>query len=321
MSPSGRSCAAPIPQPVRPSLRSRVVEPGPVPPHERAWRHPSELGPPAHEPTTTTGRILIVTSAAVGLLMVGILAVAMTPSPLGTPTAVESTATPLRGEPVGVAPELVTTAAVTETAMPSATRNASPMAVVTPVGEEGLGVTTLDAVAGKGGTLTARLPSGTTVRIVVVGTDERSGLALVALPEAVGVAGGGFRMADEQADPDDTVVVQGVETTIVAVVELAHLEFAEGTPVLDDDGELVGLCSDAGYGTKLVPFAEDDERTTPSRAAPTTTPDTETAVATTEPTDDASTSLASAPPSVEGSDPASDSTEVSSSVAASGPAD
>jgi hypothetical protein len=296
------------------------VEPGPVPPHERAWRHPSELGPPAHEPTTTTGRVLIVTSAAVGLLMVGILAVAMIPTPLDTPTAVESTATPVRAEPVGVTPELATTAAMTVTATPSAGRDAAPLAVVTPVGGEGLGVTTLDAVAGKGDTLTARLPSGTAVRIVVVGTHERSGLALVALLQAVG-AGGGFRMADEQADPDDTVVVHGVETTVVAVVELAHLEFAEGTPVLDDDGELVGLCSDAGYGTELVPFAEDPDRTPPPSGAPTTTPESQTTVATTEPADEAPASVASVPPTAGETDQAPDSTEVSSSVVASGPAD
>src|ERR1700752_2211352 len=60
-------------------LRCRHVEPGPLPPHERPWRHPSELGPPPHEPTSTTGRVLIVTSATVSLILIGLLAIAVTP--------------------------------------------------------------------------------------------------------------------------------------------------------------------------------------------------------------------------------------------------
>jgi hypothetical protein len=250
---------------------------------------------------------LIVTSAAVGLLIVGVLAVALTRAPLDNPSAVESTATPLRGDPVALAPDLATTAVMSLASAPAGSTSHSPMAVVTPVGDDGFGVTTLEAVAGKGSTLTAQLPTGTAVRIVVVGTDERSGLALVALPDAVGNAGGGFRMADEQVDPDDTVVVHGVETTVVAVVELAHLKFAEGTPVLDDEGELVGLCSGERNGTRLVPVAGDHEPgpTTPSSAVPASTPMEETTVASSAPTDDSPTST----------EPGSESTGVSSSVA------
>ena len=294
------------------------MEPGPVPPHERAWRHPSELGPPPHEPTTATGRVLIVTSAAVGLLIVGVLAVALTPNRSGTPAAVESTVTPFRAAPVAVGPELATTVALLPPRTPNDQPVPSPMAVVTPVGEEGLGVTTLEAVNGKGDTITARLPNGSAVRVVVVGTDERSGLALVALPEAARDADGGFRMADEQADPDDTVVVHGVETTIVAVVDLVHLEFAEGTPVLDDEGGLVGLCSDAERGTKLVPLPEAPDSTATTAAPPTTSAD-ETTVVSTDATADPSVGIATAPGP--GAGPGGESNDVNSSVAASEPQD
>jgi len=55
------------------------VTDGPLPPHERAWRHPSEITPPPPEPTSRSGLILIMSTAAFGLLLVGALAVTMTP--------------------------------------------------------------------------------------------------------------------------------------------------------------------------------------------------------------------------------------------------
>jgi hypothetical protein len=53
---------------------------GPLPPHERPWRHPSELAAPAPEPTSRSGRVLILSTAAFGLLLVGALVVTMTPA-------------------------------------------------------------------------------------------------------------------------------------------------------------------------------------------------------------------------------------------------
>lgn len=52
---------------------------GPQPPHERSWRHPSELAAPVAEPTTPAGRVLIISTATVGLVLVGVLALLMTP--------------------------------------------------------------------------------------------------------------------------------------------------------------------------------------------------------------------------------------------------
>lgn len=52
---------------------------GPLPPHERPWRHPSELAAPAPEPASRSGRLLIVATATVSLVLVGVLAVTMTP--------------------------------------------------------------------------------------------------------------------------------------------------------------------------------------------------------------------------------------------------
>src|SRR5687767_3972895 len=115
-----------------PWLRCGHVEPGPLPPHERAWRHPSELGPPPQEPTSTTGRVLIVTSATVSLLLVGLLVLTMTPGRSPSPIAVSSTVSE-----TDVARPVISasTAAITPTALP----------VVTPIGDEGWAVTTREA--------------------------------------------------------------------------------------------------------------------------------------------------------------------------------
>ena len=75
------------------------VDDGPLPPHERPWRHPSELGPPAHEPTTTGGRVLIATTATLGLLLVGLLVLTMTPGRSASPDAASSTVSALRSAP------------------------------------------------------------------------------------------------------------------------------------------------------------------------------------------------------------------------------
>jgi hypothetical protein len=71
------------------------VEPGPLPPHERTWRHPSELGPtradvdpgPAHHLTALTFGALAV-MAVIGMV------VAMTPSTSSSPVALNATTVP-----------------------------------------------------------------------------------------------------------------------------------------------------------------------------------------------------------------------------------
>jgi len=63
------------------------VTSGPLPPHERQWRHPSELAAPPLEPATRSGRALIVSTATVSLLLVGILALTLTPDRAADPQA------------------------------------------------------------------------------------------------------------------------------------------------------------------------------------------------------------------------------------------
>src|SRR3954465_14340925 len=90
MRPSAAAPAATSPDPAW-SLRCAPVDRAPLPPHERSWRHPSELGPPSPEPTSTSGRVIIATAATLSLLLIGLLVVSMTPGNDRAPQAVAST--------------------------------------------------------------------------------------------------------------------------------------------------------------------------------------------------------------------------------------
>ena len=114
----------------------------PLPPHERPWRHPSELGPPTPEPTSTSGRVIIATTATLSLLLIGLLVISMTPGKDHPPQAVASS--------VGRA----SIAGLEQPQLP----------LVTPIGDDGLAITTTGAVRARSGVMSARLPSGDVVQ-------------------------------------------------------------------------------------------------------------------------------------------------------------
>lgn len=93
------------------------VEPGPLPPHERSWRHPSELGPTGADVDHGRGNRAMATAFATGTLavmLVGVLVVAVTPSTPSGPVSLSAT----------TSPGIVTTSASatsTDIATPSAT--------------------------------------------------------------------------------------------------------------------------------------------------------------------------------------------------------
>jgi len=204
------------------------VDRAPLPPHERPWRHPSELGPPEHEPTSTNGRVLIVTTATLSLLLIGLLALSMTPGRGADPIAVGSTT-----EQVSAVP-----AALEQPSLP----------MVTPLGDDGWGVTTLQATTADSGRMAARLPSGNVIDVHIVDRDEESGVTLVSLPTRTR----GYELAAASPAPSDTVVVHGLEPMVVSMVEIAGLDVAEGTPILDDRGDLVGLCTWEAGGVAVM---------------------------------------------------------------------
>lgn len=226
------------------------MDSAPIPPHERPWRHPSELGAPAHEPTSSGGRILVVTTATFTLLLIGLLAVAMTPERSGDPVAVSSSVSPVRVQPVTLV---------------SATETRVSLPMITPVGDDGLAVTTAGAIDPDTATLTARLPSGAVVEARVLSAEGDDGLAVVALPGSVPDAG--MALADTEPVPSDTVLVHAEEPMIVAFRDLPDVDVDEGTPVTDGDGHLVGVCTN-GDRTALMTVA-----TVPEMGAEPTTDD------------------------------------------------
>jgi hypothetical protein len=73
-----------------------LVEHGPLPPHERSWRHPSELGPTRADVDTGPNHHLAAFAiGTVAVLAVVTLVVAMTPRPASGPLALSATTTPI----------------------------------------------------------------------------------------------------------------------------------------------------------------------------------------------------------------------------------
>lgn len=76
-----------------------LVEPGPLPPHERSWRHPSELGPTRVDLDDQSRRshtnFVALAGGAMAVLAVATMVVAMTPGTSGGPMALIATTTPI----------------------------------------------------------------------------------------------------------------------------------------------------------------------------------------------------------------------------------
>ncbi len=69
--------------------------PAPIPPHERQWRHPSELAPTAADiDTPTNARALILATGTTALLLAAVLVVAFSPPRSAAPSAVSATTLP-----------------------------------------------------------------------------------------------------------------------------------------------------------------------------------------------------------------------------------
>jgi hypothetical protein len=92
-----------------------LVEPGPLPPHERTWRHPSELGPTRLDIDDSTSRphvnLMALAGGTMAVLAVAAMVVAMTPRAASGPVALSATTTPITARAVTVPPSVTATAA------------------------------------------------------------------------------------------------------------------------------------------------------------------------------------------------------------------
>lgn len=261
--------------------------PGPIPPHERVWRHPSEVGNETWvrtEPPLTIGRGLLTTTAVIGGLLAVVVVWALLPAggepgvtalstvvsggtdrpfdgitrdtgrDAPTSTAVATTLAAVATTPPPATPAPPTTPAPTPGSVltpPSAltveagTTGSGGMAVA--VGDGTLLVTTAAAVGDDVVVVLASGESRTEATVVLV--DARTGIALLAPHD--GRVEGSVRLADGAHDGDEVTVHGGVaRSTLLRLADGAAVldgwdaeSLVEGAPVVDDKGDLVGLCS------------------------------------------------------------------------------
>lgn len=266
------------------SVDCGAVTAGPLPPHERAWRHPTELAGPRPEPPTRAGRFLILATATFSLVLLGALAVQLAPRRTGgrEEALVASTLVALGGRLAAVAtagtaaesvPRVVRTSTPPGVPGPTPTvlvgrpvaaarlafgfaseRDAAGIAgaaatsavMVTPLAG-GLAVTTNAALDGVGGRLRAVVPSGDTVVVDVLHVS--GDLALVVI---VGSYPGDTVVPADDPAPDELFLVVGGSVVPVHPSTLDAAAPPEGAPVIDGEGALVGLCTYGPDGVELV---------------------------------------------------------------------
>jgi hypothetical protein len=89
----------------------------------------------------------------------------------------------------------------------------------------------------RGAELEVQLTNGPVVTAVVDSTMR--GVVVVSIASGAS----GHEIAASQPDPYDIVTVLAEPPVTIAYSALTTLDAKEGTPVLDDDGDLIGLCS------------------------------------------------------------------------------
>jgi S1-C subfamily serine protease len=282
--------------------------PAPLPAHERTWRHPSEVGRAVWthaEPPITIGRGLLITTGAIGGLLSIAVLWAMLPSAgrggIAAPTVVASTANDLQSTvitskadtlvatsvDVRLTPTTVRTGStdpatsdpITSTSLEQAPQTASQESELlqsTPVAVgvgDSLVITTARAVRGRT-TITLTGNDGQPHDAAVLMVDRDRGIAVLSADAAASTTSYGIGPA---ANPGDVVTVMG-STPISASVSMksdGHLTLdswgestPEGTPVVNTDGLLVGICSHGSSGNELVSVAGVAGMLAPVKPAP-----------------------------------------------------
>jgi hypothetical protein len=294
---------------------AHIYPAAPIPAHERTWRHPSEIGQTAWtatEPPVTIGRGLLVTSGAIGsalgVAVLYLLLPAGAPSPSASPTVTSSVASlrppavtvaeepavssVLLGEPTEVrtdgpgvtlpAPDTPSTVLVMSVEAPTE----EPLSVAVAIEGAPYVVTTANALDSIGaidllGPGDAELTPRMAAELVLIEGD----LAYLAPSQQMEVVS---FAATTTAEAGETVTVLADDPTEVAYVEsgtaggvpeLDAGRIVEGTPVVDDQGALVALCTVVidgdGAHVEFIPVVDPttDPTTPTSSAAGTEDPD------------------------------------------------
>lgn len=278
--------------------------PAPVPAHERTWRHPSEIGHAAwtySEPPLVLGRGLMITTGVIGCALGLAILWLMVPSRGGFAPSAAPSSIGLRTASTlaGIAPvtTVVTEAEVTHTSAEVAIDTTSPLAalfggamlpaedmpantmhldasenggsaIVVAIGDSPYLVTTAHAVAGRT-EVPLLLDSGESLMGAVVSVDAT--LAYIHLGDGLETAG--FERASSAAPGDLVTVLAALPTTVsfgdaAALASLVEVE--EGTPVVDEHGAIVALCSRASGALEMVPLGSGPDTDEPATTVPST---------------------------------------------------
>lgn len=181
------------------------------------------------------------TTGTLGLIAVGILVLTVTPRGHEAPIAISATTTPAAsGLPAGTpeVPDTVRPAALAARG-PVTTRSiAAEPALATPIGDGRLALITDDAMVGHNADrIDVVLPSGRTGSGRIV--EQSGGAWLIEL----GQIESGHQIARQRPKGSEIVTVMASPPVTIALADLATIDIDEGTAVLDQDGNLVGICS------------------------------------------------------------------------------
>ena len=175
-----------------------------------------------------------IATGSVGLIAVGTLMIMVTPPAQDSPVAVSATTSPSIGP--SVAPSSAREPSL-RAVTPVAVRSVA-QALATLIGDGRLALMTAPMSAIRHGSeLDVQLTNGPVVTAVVNATS--AGVVVVSIASGAS----GREIAATQPDPEDIVTVLAEPPVTIAFSALTTLDAKEGTPVLDSDGDLIGLCS------------------------------------------------------------------------------
>lgn len=222
------------------------MEPGPLPPHERTWRHPSEVAAEERvlltaESAAPSTRVLALTTGTFGLLAVAVLVLTVTPHRNEAPIAIGVTTSPV----ASVAPAVASTpsdvrgiaSGVAALSRPLALTGPAVDAIATPIESGRYAIVTLASARSAGDDeLLVKLPSGRVATGTVVAVVGGAAVVELGEPEP------GHRIARRRPAADAVVTVMSNPPVSIAYGEVDTLSVLEGTAVLDAEGALVGVC-------------------------------------------------------------------------------
>ena len=224
-----------------------------------------------------SARVFAMVTGTVGLLAIGVLILSASPRRQESPVAISATTTPVAAVEAasgglsagGIA--AIGRFSSDDTDDADATPKAVPPALATPIGDGRSALMTRLSTGGvEGDAFDVRLTSGPVVTAAVIDTTD-DGLVVVTIVEA---DDHGHVVAGALPGDDEMVTILTDPPITIAFGDIATVGVEEGTPVLDADGDLVGLCTRSGDGATGVVDVTGQSPVDDGSAPPTSSPTT-----------------------------------------------